>query len=130
MCLDSVTKTVTLKKDKVVWKCVAKKVTYEFGKQIGEYAEYKHFGKRYNYALRRKHTSIKKRKITCLLDGSKYVPHFHVFLNKKEARMWNYSAEICNYIIPQGTEVIYGGLLDYECIVTPILINPRVPEAV
>lgn len=137
MCLDSVGKTATLKKDINLWKTV-------YIESDGEVSMRK-TGKtrRYNFSKKRLHESKRKRAVMCEDSTDKYIPHFHGFTSKRAANKIQreyHTLTVREFIIPKGTTVLYGKqsiskgwtpcfiVEDAEVVVTPVLINPRVPE--
>lgn len=133
MCLDELTVKRILKKDMVVKKVIKGYVT-----ENTLYTDVELSDKRIHEAERLNSMSVKT------IKG--YEPGFHCYLNNisdrvlKNHYLYEYYItigsyrKIMTYIIPAGTKVQYGymvnmsGGISIKVIVTPVLINPRVKE--
>ena len=128
MCLNVVTKTCTLKKDMRVWKymeipagCRVERTPYRQTKLN-------------QHVNRCKSTGM----LSCNIQGSKpYPAGFHCHLSEEDAQQHAYRFRcyfaiarpvILDYILPAGTTVTFGKSGYGTIVVTPILINPRIPE--
>ena len=123
MCLDRVNeRNVVIREDTIVYKIIG----IVDGKEYSEFA----YHRKGNYCFS-KHKSISyKKKEVKSNDGKLYIPHFHCFASFENAKHWDFPRQyIRKYIIPKGTKVTIGkGANYYNIIVTPVLINPRIPE--
>ena len=132
MCLDIVNSTRKLRKDLTVYKFIE---VYN-GVEITAYRGFE-FKDRINHAD--SNTTLRSAR-----DRKLYQNGFHCFPVKiKHKSYWlgmecdnngKYLYVLRSYIIPAGTEITEG--IEYEIgdrkvkvIVTPVLINPRIPEA-
>lgn len=131
MCLDTVGRTVTLKRDRMVWKVV----------RLGKNKELPLVQEGCNFLSARKHISDRKNKIFTEYRDDEYIPYFHCFTTKAAAgamgkcftHSWSIAKHaVLEFIIPADTIVLYGKQAEishrYTTIVTPVLINPRVKE--
>ncbi len=136
MCLDTVGKTVTLKKDKVVWKFVHKTNKTE----SSLIAHYHIISNVITQNLMRNRTTLAIQKVVTINNdySKRYTTGFHCFTTKQscqKAVAWEHTGweqrltcTILDYIIPAGTIIRYGRQWGFVNVVTPVLINPRVPE--
>lgn len=121
MCLDTVKRTVVLKKDLKVKKIV------HIGRNNNIYTG-EILGKR-----SRIYNGVNRAKIKLIgaFYCKKYESGFHCYLNKytdcEVLHNWVYfdSRIVVNFIIPKGTEVTYGIQDGLTVIVTPILIYKK-----
>lgn len=132
MCLDTVTKTVLLKKDKVIWKFV--RVTKRVESSIIAHYDPWSSAKKVNLKSNRITTNPHKKDIT-VSESASYKSGFHCCITERDCKKmcneylgWGVrkNCKVLDYIIPKDTLVQYGADGEFKVIVTPVLINPRV----
>jgi len=136
MCLDTVGRKVTLKKDRKVWKVV---VIDNGGRECGVCIGFPLSDNRLLHAEESTILAWDTYVSRTAWQGT-YKSGFHCFARKKDARNWGYGEDsedsyehILPFIIPADTTIQHGTQSIWGCgifrvIVTPVLINPRVTE--
>ena len=122
MCLDIITKTVKLTKDKRVWKYVVM--------AWGLHPTSPHYS-----------TNLNRRKCVATrnyihAECGTYRCGFHCFVRSSTAKkyldFWSLYSHtdhvVMEFIIPAGTTVTYGKEFKWVTIVSPVLINPNAPK--
>lgn len=123
MCLRTISHYETLTKDLKIYKVVH-----------GTVCEFPEFYGGDDYASKRNHIALRRwvSMFTSLWEKTKhYRAGFHGFLTRYAALKWMEGAKykrIATYIIPKGTKVLFGEQDHMKCVVSPIMINPRVKE--
>ncbi len=128
MCLETIDRYETLTEDLKIYKVIS-------GDDVHELPE---FNRNHDYASEREHIAVKRwaGKVYSNDRWISYRAGFHGFLTKSNALRWLGSENgkrIALYIIPKGTKVLFGTQsifcwTNMKCVVSPVMINPRVKE--